>query len=176
MRYVCKYLDAHVGSWGTIYWFPIYVSLFHFAYYSFLCFTQPSFFPLFHDHTQPFLWAPRLPVFWTLHLISWLSLHRLVLFLEFWSILSFGLYFFVSAHPLHLRGGALGIYQGRTTHIAVLWCCMSGRGQRVNNATCLDLSWLSVTSPTTHKQIGPFWCWFLGGWFVYILGPCGSLQ
>ena len=24
--------------------------------------------------------------------------------------------------------------------------------------------WLSVTSFTTHKQIGPFWYWFLGGW------------
>ena len=23
---------------------------------------------------------------------------------------------------------------------------------------------LSVTSPTTHQQIGPFWCWFPGGW------------
>ena len=25
-------------------------------------------------------------------------------------------------------------------------------------------SWLSVTSPAICKQIGPFWCWFLGGW------------
>ena len=99
---------------------PCIFSLFHFAYYSFLCFTQPSFFPLFHDHTQPFLWAPRLPVFWTLHLISWLSLHRLVLFLEFWSILSFGLYLFVSAQLLHCKGeqGALGIYQGGAAHFA----------------------------------------------------------
>ena len=24
---------------------------------------------------------------------------------------------------------------------------------------------VSVTSPTTHKQIGLFWCWFQGGWF-----------
>ena len=24
---------------------------------------------------------------------------------------------------------------------------------------------LSVTFPTTYKQIGPFWCWFLGGCF-----------
>ena len=24
---------------------------------------------------------------------------------------------------------------------------------------------LSVTSPTVHKQSGPFWCWFPGGWF-----------
>ena len=36
--------------------------------------------------------------------------------------------------------------------------------QRGNNATCSALSWLSVTSPGIHKQIGPFWCWFPGGW------------
>ena len=42
------------------------------------------------------------------------------------------------------------------------------RGQRGNNATCLALTLISVTSPTTHKQIKPFevlpWCWFPGGW------------
>ena len=54
--------------------------------------------------------------------------------------------------------------------------CMWRRGLRGNNATCSALSWLSVTFPTTHKQIGSFWCWFLEGSFVYILGLCGSLQ
>ena len=39
-----------------------------------------------------------------------------------------------------------------------------GEGLRGNNATCSTLSQLSVPSPTTHKQIGPFWCSFLGGW------------
>ena len=38
------------------------------------------------------------------------------------------------------------------------------RGPRGNNAACWAVSWLSVTSPSTHKQIGPFWCWFPGGW------------
>ena len=42
---------------------------------------------------------------------------------------------------------------------------MWGRGPRGNNATCSALCQLSVTSPTTHKQIGPFWCWFQGGYF-----------
>ena len=41
---------------------------------------------------------------------------------------------------------------------------MWGRGPRGNSAT---LCRFSVTSPTTHKQIGPFWHRFLGGW-VYI--------
>ena len=40
-----------------------------------------------------------------------------------------------------------------------------GRGSRGRNATCWALSQLSVTSPTSHKQIGPFWCWFPSGWF-----------
>ena len=42
---------------------------------------------------------------------------------------------------------------------------MWGRGQRGNSATCSALGWFSVTSPATHKQIVPFWCWFPGGWF-----------
>ena len=52
---------------------------------------------------------------------------------------------------------------------------MWGRGPRGNNAACSTLCWFSVTSPTTHNQIRPFWCWFLVGGFAYILGPCGSL-
>ena len=43
-----------------------------------------------------FLWASWLPVFWTLHLTSWLSLHLLVVFfLELWTVLSFGSFFFL---------------------------------------------------------------------------------
>ena len=40
---------------------------------------------------------------------------------------------------------------------------MWGRGLKGNNPTCSALSRLLVTSPATHKQIGPFWCWFPGG-------------
>ena len=49
-------------------------------------------------------------------------------------------------------------------------------GLRGNSATCSILCQLSVTSPTTHNQIGPFWCCFPVGGLVYILGPCWSLQ
>ena len=63
-----------------------------------------------------------------------------------------------------VRDGPLGICQGVTTHVAVLWHCMWCKGPRGNNATCSTLSQLSVTSPATHKQIGPFWCWFPDGW------------
>ena len=48
--------------------------------------------------------------------------------------------------------------------MAVLWCCMWGRGPRRTNAACSALCGFSVTSPTTHNQIAPFWCWFLRGW------------
>ena len=61
-----------------------------------------------------------------------------------------------------VRGGALGVHQGGAT-CTVLWGCV-GEGLRGNSATCLALCQLSVTFPATHKQIGPFQCWFLGGW------------
>ena len=32
------------------------------------------------------------------------------------------------------------------------------------DAVCLFLGWHSVASLATHKQIGPFWCWFSGHW------------
>ena len=98
-------------------------------------------------------------------LIDWLCLHcQLALFLELWSVLSFGPDFFVLVHLLLVRGEALGIRQGGATHVTELWCCMWGWGPRENNGTCSALSWLSDTSPTTHKQTRPFWCWFPGGW------------
>ena len=114
-----------------------------------------------------------LPVFWTAHLIGWLSLCCLVIFyLELWSVLSFGPYF-LSQHTCYVkRDGALGICQGGTTHFAVL-CCMWGRRTERKNVACWCLSWFSFTSPATHKQIGAD---SQVGGFVYILGPCGSLQ
>ena len=38
------------------------------------------------------------------------------------------------------------------------------KGLRGNNIAYPALSQLSVTSSSTHKQIGPFWCWFPDGW------------
>ena len=69
-------------------------------------------------------------------------------------IFFFGIYIYmVSSAYYVVRGGALGIHQGRATHSAALWCCGWGRGLRENNAICSALCWLSVTSPATHKQI-----------------------
>ena len=58
---------------------------------------------------------------------------------------------------------------------------MWGKGQRGNNAARLALSRLLVTSPNTHKQIGPFGHWFLGGWvglciFLDPVGPSNELS
>ena len=86
------------------------------------------------------------------------------------------IFFFWSPTTYYIvRGGAIGTHQGGATQLAVLWCSLWGRGPRGNSATC-PLCWLSVTFPTTHSQIGPFWCGFPVGRLVYVLGPCGSLQ
>ena len=73
-------------------WFPEYFALFHFEYLSFF------------NQAKSVLRAFWLPGFWTLHQIDWLSPHRLALFLEFCSVLSFGPYFFVSVHLLSCKG------------------------------------------------------------------------
>ena len=43
-----------------------------------------------------------------------------------------------------------------------------GGGVQEGTMPLPPLSWLSVTSLATHKQMGPFWCWFPGMW----LGVC----
>ena len=57
-------------------------------------------------------------------------------------------------------------------------CCGSVCGRGVwEGQCCLFCSqWLPVTFPATHKQIGPFWCWFLGGWVSLHSRTCSSLQ
>ena len=98
-----------------------------------------------------------------MYLIGWLSVRCLVeLFLEFWSVQSFGPFFclFVclSWRVCHIKGRSFRCLPGLgNPH---MW----GRGLRRNNATCSTLCQFSVTSPTTHNQIGLFWCLFLGGW------------
>ena len=69
--------------------------------------------------------------------------------------------FFVWVHLLCSKGWrALGTRQGRATQVM---CCgaVCGGG---NSAACSTLGQLSVTSPTTHKQIGPFCYLFPCGW------------
>ena len=95
---------------------------------------------------------------------SLLSLHHLVLFLEFWSVLLIGRYFFVWTHLLHCKEWSLRYLpgQGNPSSWVVALYMDGGGGPRGTNATCSALSQLSVTSPTIYKQIGPSWCWFSG--------------
>ena len=45
-----------------------------------------------------------------------------------------------------------------------------GEGLRGSNGACSLLCRYSVTTTTTHNQIGPFWCWFLCGWVCVCSG------
>ena len=86
-------------------------------------------------------------------------------FLELWSVLSFGPFFFFLSQHAHyvVRGGVLGVHQGRANQVSALWCCMWERGLRGNNASCSPLCRISVTSPATHKQMWLFSWWFQDG-------------
>ena len=87
-----------------------------------------------------FLWESWLPVSSTLHPIGWLSLHCLILFLELWSALSFGPYFFVLVQLLHCKRQRLRYSPG--------WD---------NPCHCLVL--LSVGEASEREQ-----CCLLGSW------------
>ena len=106
-----------------------------------------------------------------------LSLHCLIVFfLDLWTILSFGLFFLVSAHLLCSKEWSLKCSPAQVNAHHCTVTLYLGEGPRGNNGACSTLCQYRVTSPTTHKQIGPFWCWFPVGRLMYILGPCGSLQ
>ena len=113
-----------------------------------------------------------------MHLIGWLSLHCLVVFfLELWSVLSFGPVFFSWRSPNVVRGRGLGVHQGRATHVAALWCCVWGGGVWEGTVPLALL-----TAIFSHFSCYPQANWAilvlipLVDGFVYILGPCGSLQ
>ena len=98
----CLLLPFAPNHWSESCFLPFTIG----ALYIFLYFTLYSlhFFLYFCICTQSFLWAPWLPVFWTLHQIGCLSPCGLALFLEFWSVLSFGPYFLVTGHLLSCLG------------------------------------------------------------------------
>ena len=104
----------------------------------------------FCDQAQSVLWASWLPVFWTLHLIGWLSLCHLVIFFSGALICSFIWAIVLCLDiPVMLAGGrALGIHPGGATLSAALWRCLWGRGQRGNNGACLLSS-----SPTFQRTL-----------------------
>ena len=48
--------------------------------------------------------------------------------------------------------------------MSLRWVAVCGGGVREGTMPLAPLCQFSVTSPATHNQIGPFWCWFPGGW------------
>ena len=99
-----------------------------------------------------------------MHLIGCLSHHCLVVFFS-GALSSFFIWaIFVLVHLLVVTVGALGFCWAKANHVTALWSCVWGKGPSGNKVACLAMGWLSFTSSATHKQIGPFWCWFPGGW------------
>ena len=84
--------------------------------------------------------------------------------------------FFVRHTCYVVRGRILGILLGRANHIAVLWCCMWGRGPRVNNALVRLLAGFQSLPFFPKTKLDPSGADSQVGGFVCILGPCGSLQ
>ena len=131
------------------------------------------------NHTQPFLWTLWLSVFWILHLLGWLSLGRLAVFLEFWSVLSFGAYFFVLVYVLHCKGRRFRYSPGwgkPRCYIVVLYV---GEGSEREQCRLLNsCPAFSHFSPLPTSKLSPLKCYpgadFWVGGLVYILGPCGS--
>ena len=84
-------------------------------------------------------------MFWTLHVIGWLSPCCSVLFLEFWSILSFGPYFFVSGHLLCGKGWSLRYLPVWGDPLCFIVVLSVWGHQKGNNAAHLLCSY-----PTSH--------------------------
>ena len=83
----------------------------------------------------------------------------------------------MSQHTCYIvRGGALGIHQGRATHIAG---CGATCGGGVQEETML-LAWISAVlqslPPLPTSKLGPLDADSWVGGFVYVLEPRGSLQ
>ena len=68
------------------------------------------------------------------------------------------------AHLFSSKGRRLRYSPGRGNlrHCAVTLSL--GEGLKRDSDTCSALCQFSVTLRATHKQIGPFWCWFPGEW------------
>ena len=80
---------------------------------------------------------------------------NVVFFLELWSVLSFGPYFFcLFWHTCYIvMASVLGICKSRATLFAALWHCMWGRGPRGNNATYSALGSFQSFSPLPTSKL-----------------------
>ena len=111
-----------------------------------------------------------------MHLIGWLSLPCLVSFLEFWSVLSFRPYFFVLAHPFRCKGQSFRYSPGQGNPYCCVVVLYVGEGSEREQYHLLGSQLAFSATPTNHSKLGPSGTDSQVGGFVYILGPCGSLQ
>ena len=139
-----------------------------------------AFISSFCDWIQSFLRASWLPVFWTLHLIGCLSPYHLVLFLEFWSVLSFGSYFFVLAPLLHCKERGLRYLSGRGNPLCCAVRLYVGEGSEGETMPLARL--LGSCHSFCHFPLFPQAdCAISGvdsqvGGFLYLFEPHGPLQ
>ena len=129
------------------------------------------------DHTQPILWASWLSAFWTVHLIGWLTFHRLVaFFLELWSVFIWAI-FFVSVCLLHSKGQRFRYSPRRGNPCCCLVVLFVGEGSKKGQCHLLSSPpAFSHSPPLPTSQVGHSGADSQVGGFVYILGFCGSLQ
>ena len=103
-------------------------------------------------------------MFWTVHLIGWLSLRCLVVFLlELWIVLSFGpFFFFLSWRICYLKGRSLRCSPGRGNagHCAVM--LYVGEGPRGSNGARSPLHRISVFLSLCYPQ---------SNWALLVLVP-----
>ena len=90
---------------------------------------------------------------------SLISIFWALIFSFIWAI-----FFFVSARLLFSKRWNLRYSPWQGNPLSLCSGAYVGEGSKREQCPCSALSRLSVTSPTTHNQIGHFWCWVPGGW------------
>ena len=116
-------------------------------------------------------------MFWTVHLIGWLSLHHLVVFFSGELICSFiWAFFFCLSTPVTYKGRSLRCSPGRgNTSLRCDTVCGGGVREGTVLLALLSARFQSLPLlPTVKLGLSGADSW-VGG-FVYVLGPCGPLR
>ena len=89
-------------------------------------------------------------------------------FLKFWSVLSFGPYFFISVHLLCSKGWSLRYSPGRGNPLFCVVVLSVREGSEREQCCLFDSHLLPVISLASCKWLAPYQifplCWFLGEW------------
>ena len=152
--------------------FDLSLSFLHFtvdSLYIFLYFTLYSFCFFLYFATYSIISVSILITSVLNSVSDWLSLKGspcpLVLFLAFWSVLSFGPHFFVPAHLLGCRGRSLrySLGQGNPCHSVVMLSVREECDREQLQLAQLLPHFQSLPLLPTSR-LCPFRCWFSGGW------------